>query len=415
MAINISTPREAQVSKRSYVQQFFTLEAGERSRLSAEFRLRLHADAPVFAVHFPDYPVLPGVLTLKMVIDALNASRFFSPQTLTLTSVSNAKYLAVINPQEVSMLTVNVSLKSSQETSGSSPAVMAFKASVTAGEKNFATFSFSCIPTDVVETGVEENEVCAVIPTYNNAQTLLQVIAGVHQVVRTVLVVNDGSTDDTASRLAEAQNEERPDELICHAHNLGKGAALHSGLLRARAMGFRYAVTVDADGQHRATDIPALLQAVAACPDSLVVGSRELTHNNMPAKSTFANRFSNFWFALQTLHRLPDTQSGLRVYPLRRLRGLRFMSARYEAELALLVFSAWAGVNIQSVPVSVYYPPRHLRVSHFRPARDFARISVLNTLLCFLAIVYGWPRMLCRQLSRFARLFGQANAVSVSK
>lgn len=159
-------------------------------------------------------------------------------------------------------------------------------------------------------------------------------------------------------------------------------------------------MTVDADGQHRADDIPALLKAVEEEPDALAIGSRGLQHKNMPAKSTFANRFSNFWFALQTLQRLPDTQSGLRVYPLRRLHGLRWMSARYEAELTLLVFSAWAGVKLLPVPVSVYYPPRDQRVTHFRPGRDFTRISVLNTLLCFLMVVYGWPRIFCRQIAR---------------
>lgn len=157
-------------------------------------------------------------------------------------------------------------------------------------------------------------------------------------------------------------------------------------------------MTVDADGQHRADDIPALLKAVEEEPDALAIGSRGLQHENMPAKSTFANRFSNFWFALQTLQRLPDTQSGLRVYPLRCLHGLRWMSARYEAELTLLVFSAWAGVKLLPVPVSVYYPPRDQRVTHFRPGRDFTRISVLNTLLCFLMVVYGWPRIFADRL-----------------
>lgn len=384
--------------KKQYVAQFFTLESGEKNGNSATYRCRLHPEAPVFKAHFPGFPVLPGVLTLKMVVDAINASQFFSTQTLTVQSIGNAKYLAVVNPQETQEVEISVALKA--EKNADEPAVFQFKATVQNGETRFATFSFSCTAADFMTVGVEENEVCAVIPTYQNAKTLLKIVADVHRVVDTVFVVDDGSNDGTAALLDKATGNERPEKVLTHPKNCGKGAALKTGLTYARQQGFRYAVTVDADGQHRADDIPALLKAVEEEPDALAIGSRGLQHENMPAKSTFANRFSNFWFALQTLQRLPDTQSGLRVYPLRRLHGLRWMSARYEAELTLLVFSAWAGVKLLPVPVSVYYPPRDQRVTHFRPGRDFTRISVLNTLLCFLMVVYGWPRIFCRQIAR---------------
>lgn len=384
--------------KKQYVAQFFTLEAGEKNGNSATYRCRLHPEAPVFKAHFPGFPVLPGVLTLKMVVDAINASQFFSTQTLTVQSIGNAKYLAVVNPQETQEVEISVALKA--EKNADELTVFQFKATVQNGETRFATFSFSCTAADFITVGVEENEVCAVIPTYQNAKTLLKVVADVHRVVDTVFVVDDGSNDSTAALLDKATGNERPEKVLTHPKNCGKGAALKTGLTYARQQGFRYAVTVDADGQHRADDIPALLKAVEEEPDALAIGSRGLQHENMPAKSTFANRFSNFWFALQTLQRLPDTQSGLRVYPLRCLHGLRWMSARYEAELTLLVFSAWAGVKLLPVPVSVYYPPRDQRVTHFRPGRDFTRISVLNTLLCFLMVVYGWPRIFCRQIAR---------------
>lgn len=384
--------------KKQYVAQFFTLEAGEKNGNSATYRCRLHPEASVFKAHFPGFPVLPGVLTLKMVVDAINASQFFSTQTLTVQSIGNAKYLAVVNPQETQEVEISVALKA--EKNADEPAVFQFKATVQNGETRFATFSFSCTAADFMTVGVEENEVCAVIPTYQNAKTLLKIVADVHRVVDTVFVVDDGSNDGTAALLDKATGNERPEKVLTHPKNCGKGAALKTGLTYARQQGFRYAVTVDADGQHLADDIPALLKAVEEEPDALAIGSRGLQHENMPAKSTFANRFSNFWFALQTLQRLPDTQSGLRIYPLRRLHGLRWMSARYEAELTLLVFSAWAGVKLLPVPVSVYYPPRDQRVTHFRPGRDFTRISVLNTLLCFLMVVYGWPRIFCRQIAR---------------
>ena len=123
----------------------------------------------------------------------------------------------------------------------------------------------------------------------------------------------------------------------------------------------------------------------------------------MPRQNTFANRFSNFWVRLQTGVNLSDTQSGYRLYTLSSLRGLSLITSRYEAELELLVFAAWAGVQICSVPVKVYYPPVEERVSHFRPVYDFVRISILNTILCVAALVYGYPRRLARSIKK---LFG---------
>ena len=153
--------------KKQYVAQFFTLEAGEKNGLSATYRCRLHPEAPVFKAHFPGFPVLPGVLTLKMVVDAINASQFISTQPLTVQSIGNAKYLAVVNPQETQEVQISVALKA--EKNADEPAVFQFKATVQNGETRFATFSFSCTAADFMTVGVEENEVCAVIPTYQNA------------------------------------------------------------------------------------------------------------------------------------------------------------------------------------------------------------------------------------------------------
>ena len=116
----------------------------------------------------------------------------------------------------------------------------------------------------------------------------------------------------------------------------------------------------------------------------------------MPRKNTFANRFSNFWFRLQTAQKLDDTQSGFRIYPLDRLYGMWLVTSRYEAELELMVYAAWHGVRVTGVPVRVLYQPEGERVSHFRPFWDFFRITVLNTLLCFGAVLYALPLALFR-------------------
>ncbi|MBQ8050050.1 MAG: glycosyltransferase family 2 protein [Bacteroidaceae bacterium] len=238
--------------------------------------------------------------------------------------------------------------------------------------------------------------VCAVIPTYNNQETILRVIQDVKAYLRDVIVVNDGCTDHTPELLSSV-----PDiHVVSYSHNHGKGYALKQGFLEAHRLGFSHVVTLDADGQHRATDIPLLLKTHAENLSALIVGSRNLTADNMPRSNTFANRFSNFWFYIQTLQYLPDTQTGYRLYPLASFTNLWWMTDKYEAELELLVMAAWKGVQLISIPIQVYYPSASERVSHFRPFKDFARISALNTVLCVMAVVYGYPRMLLKKLCR---------------
>ena len=231
----------------------------------------------------------------------------------------------------------------------------------------------------------DPRHICAVIPTYNNGGTVADVVRGVLRQGLPVLVVDDGSTDGTADKLAGLDIQ-----VLRHPFNRGKGRALKTGLEAAKKLGYRFALTIDADGQHDPADIPALV--AAAGERTLVVGSRNIAAEGMSSGSTFANRFSNFWFTVQTGRKLPDTQTGYRVYPLEDLPSLRLLTARYEAELTLLVFSAWKNLRIVPVPVRVYYPED--RVTHFRPFADFFRISVLNTVLCVVALVYGYPRML---------------------
>ena len=242
-----------------------------------------------------------------------------------------------------------------------------------------------------------DSRICALIPTYNNAGTVLQVIEGVSKYCHDIIVVNDGSTDQTKDLLLTLPSYVT---VVSYVPNRGKGHALVAGFRKAMEMGFTHVITIDADGQHFAADIPLLTAEMGHNPGGIIVGCRNLTEDNMPRQNTFANKFSNFWFHLQTGIDLPDTQSGYRLYTLSALRGLRFITSRYEAELELLVFAAWAGIQVTSVPVRVYYPPAEERVSHFRPIYDFVRISILKTVLCVGALVYGLPMRLMRIIKK---------------
>ena len=235
--------------------------------------------------------------------------------------------------------------------------------------------------------------VAIIVPTYNNAGTLAAVIDSLLPYSTDIYVVNDGSTDTTSEILERYHQSIKS---ISYLQNKGKGYALKTGFRTALADGFDYAITIDSDGQHFASDIEVFINAIVQSPDTLFVGNRGFGHKNMKGGSTFANKFSNFWFRLQTFINLPDTQSGYRLYPLRKMGKMRLWTNRYEAELELLVFSAWRGIAIKPLSISVYYAPVEQRVTHFRPFHDFFRISVLNTVLVFLAIIYGYPSLAVR-------------------
>lgn len=238
--------------------------------------------------------------------------------------------------------------------------------------------------------------IVVIIPTYNNEKTLVSVIEEVLVYVEEVIVVNDGSTDSTPALLKQFPHL----PVITHPANKGKGTALKHGLSQAKAAGYRYAITIDSDGQHFASDIPAFIEEIEKDPDSLLVGARNLTSDNMPGKNTFANKFSNFWFTLETGLKLQDTQSGYRLYPLRRMNVQKcWYTAKYEFELEALVFAAWGGIPVRNIPIHVYYPPQEERVSHFRPFRDFTRISILNTVLVLITFLWIYPRNFLRKLT----------------
>ena len=242
---------------------------------------------------------------------------------------------------------------------------------------------------------LKELGICVIIPTYNNAGTIMQVIQSVAEYCDDIFVVCDGPTDGTVELVKQSAT---PVNVVEYQPNKGKGTALVTGFREALKRGFRYAITLDSDGQHYASDIPAFVEAITRHPDALIIGSRGLKHDNMPQKNTFANKFSNFWFTVQTAKKLPDTQTGFRLYPLQKMGKMHIITSRYEAELELLVRSAWRNINIIPIPINVYYPPQEERVSFFRPGKDFTRISILNTFFCFAAILYGYPSMLIRKL-----------------
>jgi len=236
---------------------------------------------------------------------------------------------------------------------------------------------------------MESLHLCVVVPTYNNQKTLSSVLDNLLQYTSSIIVVNDGSTDSTHELLDSYKSRV---DVVSYMPNHGKGYALKTGFNRAEALGYNGAITIDSDGQHVVSEIERFVECAATYPHALLLGQRT-TEGNMPSGSSFANKFSNFWFAVQTAYRFRDTQNGFRLYPLAAMSGLRPLTSRYEAELEMLVRAAWKGIRIVPVPTHIYYLPEGERVTHFRPGKDFFRISLLNTILTLLAVVYGYPSM----------------------
>jgi len=221
-------------------------------------------------------------------------------------------------------------------------------------------------------------DVAALVPAYQAAATVGDVVRGARAYCARVVVVDDGSLDETGLRARAAGAEVRR-----HVANVGKGAAIVTGLSALEAAGVGRALTLDADGQHLASQIPSLLEASDALPDAIVVGVRRKEGHTIAR----LNRFGN-WIADRLLHAiagrsLPDTQSGFRVYPVAATLALGARGRRYDFETEVLLRAARRGMPLLGVPVDVYYPPVAERVSHFRAGRDTLQIirTVLGLLL----------------------------------
>lgn len=224
---------------------------------------------------------------------------------------------------------------------------------------------------------------CVLIPCYNHSATVGKV-ARAALAHAPVIVVDDGST--------EALPELPGCDIVRLKQNGGKAGALRAGFQRAAELGFTHAITMDADGQHFAEDLPKFLAAAAQQPDAYLVGVRNFREAGCPTHRRRSNAISTFWYRVETGVRLRDTQCGFRGYPLALTQQLKIRSDRYAYELEFMVRAAWVGTAIVPVPVKCTYATDQTGASHFRPVRDFMHITNRNILL----VLQSWlvPRSL---------------------
>jgi len=226
---------------------------------------------------------------------------------------------------------------------------------------------------------VRRLKVLLVIPLYNHAATVGDVVKRAILTGYPVLVVDDGSTDDGFARV---------EELDCFKlrlkKNSGKGVAILAAARFAARNNFAAILTLDADGQHDPDDALNLITLAEKKQwPIIIIGERQMTQDTVPRSSHFGRVFSNFWVRLECGQDLGDTQSGMRLYPVKELLLLNLTRSRYDFEIEVLVKAIWAGVATGSVDIAVHYPPPGERVSHFDKIVDNWRLTRVHSALLF--------------------------------
>lgn len=215
--------------------------------------------------------------------------------------------------------------------------------------------------------------VAALIPAYNEASTIADVVRGVRPFVSQVLVVDDGSIDGTAEEARAAGAR-----VMAHATNMGKGHAVRTGLAHLLSGDITHVILLDGDMQHLPHETPRLLDAARATGADVVIGERRFDRAGMPASRYHANRIGSRALSSFVGVPLEDTQCGFRVFRAEALRTMRLSARGYDIETEMLIKLRRLGGRVASVPVSAVY---NIRRSKLRPIRDTTRT-------CFLAVYY---------------------------
>ncbi len=230
----------------------------------------------------------------------------------------------------------------------------------------------------------KKNRFAFVIPVYNHAGTVAQVVKDAQALGYPIFVVDDGSTDNTYDQIKEIKGI----QILRHEINQGKGAAILTGFATASAVA-NWAITIDADGQHYPQDARNLIKAIPKNSWPIVVGARDyMPGEYVPWTSSFGRKFSNFWVRTSGGPAISDSQSGFRIYPLPEALNLKTKARRFQFEVEILVHAHRNGIPVMEAPVRVNYSPNGERISHFRPFVDFCRNSSTFTRLIFRRIFF---------------------------
>lgn len=210
---------------------------------------------------------------------------------------------------------------------------------------------------------------CVIVPAFQEQERIAETISGILAFCGNVIVVDDGSGDQTAAR-AEAAGA----TVLRHDTNKGKGAALQTGLQYAGQKHFEYVITMDADGQHDPADLPAFMEACGRDRPAVLVGNRMDNPGDMPLVRRLTNRFMSWLLSRRMGQRVPDTQNGYRLYRHDVLPLVTAQAHGFAAESEVLLNIAAQGIRIGSVPIRVIYRQEQSKI---RPVRDTFRFFAM--------------------------------------
>lgn len=220
--------------------------------------------------------------------------------------------------------------------------------------------------------GNEISKFAIVIPAYNEQVTIKDVVKHALEQSENVIVVDDGSIDNTISEL-----DGLPITLIKHKVNKGKAASLWDGFTVALDMNVDAILTIDGDGQHAPEDIPLLLNKAEKFPKDIIIGARLADKSAIPAKRYYANKFANFWIAWAAAYPIHDSQSGFRLYPIELFKDLKISTKHgFVFESEILIKAAKNNIYSHPVKIPAVYK-KNARPSHFRGVADILLITLM--------------------------------------
>ena len=211
----------------------------------------------------------------------------------------------------------------------------------------------------------EEQEYGVLVPSFQEEARIAEVVSGVLRYCRNVIVIDDGSADRTAEEAARAGAV-----VLKHEANRGKGAALNTGFAHARQEGYEFVITLDADGQHDPSDIPAFVETYRSTGVPVIIGNRMDRASGMPWIRRATNRFMSWLLSRRIGQRVPDSQCGYRLYGREALPLLSTDSDRFAAESEVLLGLGEQGIRMGHVPIKVIYGEEKSKI---RPVRDTVR------------------------------------------
>lgn len=225
--------------------------------------------------------------------------------------------------------------------------------------------------------GGDNHKICGLVPAHNEEQNIGPVVEKALRHLDCVYVIDDGSSDETSGIAKDAGGS-----VIRHEVNMGKGKALKTGFARIMEDGFDAMVTLDGDGQHDPSEIPAFIEAFNAGLGEIIVGNRLWDRERIPRSRYRSNMVGVFMISMATGQKIPDTQSGYRLYSSGLIRNMKIKSDGFDAETEILLRAGKAGCRIHSIPIQAIYPAEYK--THFRSVRDFTKIS-----LTYLRTIFG--------------------------